>query len=65
MPVAPAHNQSSIDLVERYATKICYIGINIDSATLFSPLALRTTLLSKGEGVLGSYPNLLRYFNNV
>lgn len=47
----------SVDPVERYATKRYHIGTNKDSTTASSHPTLRTLLLLKGEGMLGSYSN--------
>jgi hypothetical protein len=59
VPVAPTHNQGSIEIVERYATRRCHTGNDIDSTTISSPSSLRTMMILKGEGMLGSYPNPL------
>jgi len=49
-----AYSLRSDDLVEIYEDRICHMGTNNDFATIASPLSLRTTLLLKGEGVLGT-----------
>jgi hypothetical protein len=48
-PVAPSHDQGSIDPMEIYETRICHIGTDNNSTTISSPLSLRTTLFLKGR----------------
>lgn len=52
-------HQGSFDQMEGYITRGCYLGNNIYFAVVSTSLALRTRLLFKGEGMLGSYPNPL------
>jgi hypothetical protein len=56
--IASAHSLRSTDPMERYAMRRYHMRTNGDSATISSPPALRTMLFLKGEGMLGSYPNL-------
>jgi hypothetical protein len=48
------HDQRSIDLMERHATRTCHMGTDNNSTTISSPSSLRKMLLSrdsfKGEG---------------
>jgi hypothetical protein len=57
------HDKILVNMVkppwERYTNRSCHMGTNKDSTIISPHLVLRTPLLLKGEGMLGSYPNLL------
>jgi hypothetical protein len=47
--------------VEKYVPLRCHIGSNNDFTIVSTPSTLRTKILLKGEGMLGSYPILPTY----
>jgi hypothetical protein len=50
----PTHYPGGPDTMEGYTTRGCHMGTNKDPLAIPSSPALRTMLLFKGEGMLGS-----------
>jgi hypothetical protein len=59
------YHTRDLDILEAYTTRGCDMGTNIHPLEISSSPALRTMLLYKGEGMLGSHPNFFKWIDGL